>query len=250
MSEAMGSDPDIIPLEAEPSSAPKPVVCRMCFAKRIEKNAPCPNCGFDERAGLRPDTLVGSKPIGKKGLVCAKCGYKLQGLRSLRCPECGTVAQPPSVRDYDKAESRRIFIESYRTPLLMLLIGGGILFLVAMFALGPVGAGAYMLKYAVEVPIGLIVFLACCALWIGFDAPLHLTALRLAAIYTVVDLTYLTLATFFPILFLPWIITIVVYVGLLAEMLEMDWQDAAMVGVLTYVAKALIGIAIFAAMMG
>lgn len=242
-------DPMVIPLE-EPADERKPIVCRMCFAKRLERDSPCPSCGFDERAGLSPSTVIGKRPIGKSGMTCAKCGYDMTGLPSPRCPECGTVVIAKNRRAYDREESRRIAIETYRTPLLMLGIGGGILFLTALFTAGFAGAAILMLSYAVQVPIGLAVFLFCCMLWIGFDAPIHLTALRLAAIYTVVDLVYHVIGYFLPFPILTWFIAVIVYIGLLSELLEMEWQDAAMVGVLTYAAKVIIGLGIIAMLIG
>jgi hypothetical protein len=68
------------------------------------------------------------------------------------------------------------------------LIGTTILLVVIFTSDEPRGYGIfYGLQLAIGVPIGVVAFFLCCLLWMGFDAPMHLTALRLVGVYALTD---------------------------------------------------------------
>ena len=160
------------------------------------------------------------------------------------------TAERDRPRQRDAAWSRRRMRWEYYKPLLMILIAGGILLTIIGVMHDPTTAVVTALFYLiVEIPIGLVVFWLCSILWIGMDAPLHLTALRLAAVYAVADLVGFVLG-FIPILFVGWLLMLFVYIGLLMDMLDLDAPDAIGLAIATFLVKFAIISVIYAAFMG
>ncbi len=146
--------------------------------------------------------------------------------------------------------SRRRMRWTYRKPLLMILIAGGILLTIIGVMHDPVAAVVTAIFYLiVELPIGLLVFWSCSTLWIGMDAPLHLTALRLTAVYAVANLVGFVLGLT-PIPFLGGLFMLFVYVGLLMDLLDLDVRDAVGLAIATFLVKFAIISVIYAAVMG
>jgi len=234
--------------DLDPTLPPEGVGTRVCSNchRRVPGDARrCPLCSFDPKSGLDERVYVGGVPLGKDGLTCQQCGYIMRGASAPRCPECGAVAEGRSVRMTNARYSRDVAREAYRTPLIMLAVALPII-VFGQAALGGWVAGAIaLLSYAVQVPVGVAVFWLCCLIWVGFDAPMHLTALRLAAIYSVVDLTIIVAGIALPGL-IAFVIGVVLYIGLLSQFLEMEFTDAIIVGFVTFVAKIVIVMAIVA----
>jgi hypothetical protein len=95
------------------------------------------------------------------------------------------------------------------------------------------------------VPVGMAVYFIVCYLWIGFDAPLHIIALRLAGIYAVSDASRVLLMLipgFGPILaiFGP----LLIYIGLLMKLLEIEIVEAVVLGLSTWFVKIIVAIII------
>jgi hypothetical protein len=136
---------------------------------------------------------------------------------------------------------------AYMTPIVMLVIGLTVTSLLLAAQHGLIVVPFYVLSYAIVVPIGVGVFLVCCALWIGFDAPVHLIALQLAGIYAVTDIAWVLL-DFVPYggLFL-WIVPAAIYIALLAALLDIEVVEAVVVGLLTYAVK-IIGVLVLSAL--
>ncbi len=233
---------DLAPSANEPKVAP----CPNCGRPVNENAAVCVSCGYSKAHGrilTESDVPKSADPPRGVRQQCKKCGYDLRGLKVPKCPECGTVNTRPTRRERDKETSVEVARETYRKPLAYLVIG-----LIGMFLIRALeqGGGAshvvgYAIGYAIQVPIGLAVYWVCCLIWIGFDAPVHLTILRLAGIYALVDLIG-TVIGFVPILggVIGWTIALFFYVGLLMDLLEMDLQDTIIVGLLTYLVKAIV----------
>jgi hypothetical protein len=239
------ADVDIGYALAEEQAAAAPVArdtatCMGCGVLMAPGAVLCTRCGYDTRAGAQVKTSKGKG--GPKR--CEKCGYDLTGLKKPKCPECGTVFTLG--RDYNKEReefSKDTARWAYLKPLIMFGIGAGIMLMVGGASQGGWGAALYLIKYAVEVPVGVLVFWLCCLVYLGFDAPMHLTALRLAGIYAVTDVVGLV-AGFVPFPILPMVITLTVYIGLLMDLLDLDIQDAVILGFITGAAKMYAGGAI------
>ncbi len=237
---------DVFDLAPEPSS-PKTSPCGNCGRPVSEQAVVCVGCGFSKQLGrvLTPDDAPKSEdlPRGKR-IQCKKCGYDLRGLKTAKCPECGTMNAVPSRRERDREDSAKVARDAYLQPALMFIIGALIstityaAYVSHMGGNPAVGAMGYLVYLGVSVPIGVIVYWTCCLVWIGFDAPIHLIALRLAGIYAVTDVGY-GLFAFVP---LPWWaengVVGFIYIGLLQHFLDMDLEDAVIVGLLTFIVKA------------
>jgi hypothetical protein len=181
-------------------------------------------------------------------------GYGLESSDVPRRAPTGAQAPPahPALeraarqQKWMEEEKRRAVRSAYLVPVLMLLLGAGAVTAIFLLHEGSGAAALYLLSYVISVPIGVAVFLLCCAIWIGFDAPVHLTALRLAGIYAVTDLARV-LVSFVPYGgILLWIIPLAMYVSLLARMLEIEWTEAVIVGVVTWAVKMIIVLVILA----
>lgn len=236
---------DVFDLAPDPKES-KTAPCPNCGKPVSAQAAVCVACGFSKQLGrlLRPSDTPKSDdlPRGKR-IQCKKCDYDLRGLKTARCPECGTINTNPTRRERDKANSAEIARETYLKPLMYLAVGllGMCLIHAFRFGGGPDAVVAYGLGYAIQLVIGLIVYLSCCAIWIGFDAPMHLTVLRIAGIYALVDLIG-TVLSFIPIMggIIGWIVGLLIYIGLLMDLLELDIQDTVIVALLTSVVRRIV----------
>jgi hypothetical protein len=203
--------------------------------------ATCEGCGCPLRADL---------------VVCTRCGYH-RGLKQQISTKRGSDGPPPRplppsekdrwLRDYSKRMARREYVK----PVAMLVVGAGIVSLVLLAQHGPQRAVAYLLSFLVSVPIGVAVLWLCSLLWIGFNAPMTLNALRLAGIYAVIDVIMLMAAAGsasgnLPLCLAGVLLSGVVYIALLIEMLDLEPVDAVAVAVATFAAKVYLFLALLA----
>lgn len=243
-------DDDILSLAEDDSPPPPPpsIPCPCCSRPLAPDAVVCVGCGFNRNTGERAGTEAPGKPRRRKGgegpkpLLCAGCGYNLHGLRSARCPECGTVnVVRTSRRERDREESRRRAKRAYITPACML--AGGLAATAIILGSSSVAAiPAYLLVFAIGFVVSLIVYLVCSVIFIGFDEPLPLTAMRLAGVYAVVDALF-AIISLLPFGFLGWVVISIVWVGLMVEVMEIETLDAVIFGVLSFIAKVLVVIA-------
>lgn len=223
----------------EKTEMPAMKTCSVCIRPMAPGTVVCMNCGHDTRKGIQTSSLV-QKTRTKKGereLKCPNCGYDMTGAPGLTCPECGhrvDIARPDR---HIKSARNDTVRDAYRKPILMILIGlVGVSLFMSMFGQGD-DLPTYFLFYAISVPIGILGFFLCCMIWLGFDAPWHLTALNLAAVYAVTDLVQ-ACAGLIPIPLVPLLISLLCYMGLLSSMLDLEWEDTWLVAVVTFLIKA------------
>lgn len=226
----------------EPAAEVKPQMraCENCTKSINAAVSVCPYCQYDARMGP-PGKLKG--PIH----ACENCGYDLAGLPEPICPECGTKNPRKSARRLElERESREAVRRAYKRPAIMLGVGLLGLILLSLIAGRPSDLLFLGIWYVLGVPVGLGVYTACCYLWIGFDMPLHLIGLRLAAIYAVVGLVGSVVGRLhlYTMLALP--IVLVTYVSLLIQELDLEFQDAVIFAILTGFATGTIGFIVFA----
>lgn len=226
-------DLDALKRVAEPQRPRELRVCPACGKAREKDSVICINCGFDERAGFQRGTGVGASARTGGTTTCIKCGYNLKGLKQPRCPECGTVVVRQTEKERLAEESKKLARSTYLRPVYMLL--GGLL------AIGISGVihgatatyfGVLLVQLFVGVPLALLVYVGCCAAWIGFDAPIHRVALSLVGIVAIVNAIYsaASLVPYAPITFGA---PAIVYMMLLMTELDLDKQDAIIMSVLT-----------------
>ncbi|MCW5765744.1 MAG: hypothetical protein KIT68_07195, partial [Phycisphaeraceae bacterium] len=217
-------------------------MCPACARAMLADAVICTQCGFDTRKGFQKGTGVGADSR-KPGITkCPHCGYDMRGLRDAKCPECGKLALPKSHKERSKEASRQSAISAYRTPAIMFVVGIAIsLVCIAMRAqnLGLDTATRikyYLVDYVIAVPAALLAFCIVGWLWMGFNAPLHLLAIQFAAVFAVSDAVSNVLFMSLPLtfLFFGWVLSVITYVGLLMQLMEMDVEDAIMMTVFMY----------------
>jgi hypothetical protein len=239
--QAPESSPEDLPFEI-PQAVEGLAVCPQCQSSIPFGASLCIQCGFDTAKGKTLSTAVGiEEPDTPKGTPasgkCVKCGYSLRGLKSPRCPECGHLSTPMDIKERMRATSRQTARWAYLKPLIHFAIGILILSFIAAGSDEPAKlAAGYTINMVVGIAIGVLAFFLCCLIWMGFDAPMHLTAIRLAGVYALTDAAA-ALLSFLPLLLISWMITLALYIGLLAESLELDLQDAVLVGLVTWFIK-------------
>lgn len=234
---------DALQLEDAPPEPPAET-CPMCHRRKLPDHEQCVHCGFSPRHGLQKSNVPGASTTSSSALTCRQCGYDMTGLPSPRCPECGTVTRMQSRRALHDAIASDVLRETYLTPLLMLVIGASVTSVILLMNEGATEVLYYLASYLISVPVGVGVFLACCVIWIGFDAPIHLTALRLAGIYAVVDAASEVLG-FLPLGLLSYIFLLLLYMALLSQLLEIEIVDAFLVAVLTGATRLAIGAVLY-----
>jgi len=212
--------------------------CPVCFREIRPGETMCVSCNYDSTKGLTEETQVGRRPLGKEGLVCINCGYDLRGLRQMRCPECNQhIAPRPEKRQKAGAFRDEATREAYVRPLLMLSIAGGLWLLWAAAASGPVVVPFYLIYFAAQVVTGVIAFFLCSALIFGFDAPWHLTTLRLAGIYAVVNLANLAITQILGGSFFLRLLLLAVFIQMLMSLLDLDLTDAIITGLVLFLLR-------------
>ncbi len=138
-----------------------------------------------------PPQTKGGK--GKKGgpaaeFLCRHCGYNMAGALTMRCPECGKMNMSPK-NDALIDTEREVRRNTYLRPVVLTAIGliGSLIALIA----GGVGVEAYVVVFGfwlLSVPVGLLTFWICSLIFLEYDAPFHITAMRLSGIYACVGI--------------------------------------------------------------
>lgn len=228
------------------------VICTRCGHNRmtgepVGVNVPPP-------AGEDPDQPRPPKPPKP----CKKCGYDLTGLKSARCPECGTVnARLRSGQLTEKQTLKRM----YTIPLVLTAIGVVVVLLIDFIVgaitgssvttswatAGAASALSYVILFPLMLSVGFVVYVVCSMMFIGFDEPLGVTFVRLAAVYALTDVAQ---AIIRPIPFIGWfavnwVIVGTIYVGLLMQIMELELEDAWFIAVLSFLVKLVVTVGAF-----
>lgn len=132
----------------------------------------------------------------------------------------------------------------YIKPLVMLVIGGGVVMALLTFAgsgdpdelSGPAAALLYPVRLVFALFFGVAGLWLAAKLWLGGVGPLGLAILRLAGIYAATDLIPIIAA---PLQFLGWFVYLVCYVGLLAWLFDLEAIESMMLALITFVLKIL-----------
>lgn len=241
-------DNGIIPIADEPEESGarrKPRGCPACQRMVPAGAVICVLCGYDFRKGFQPGRGAGAGVIRPGVLTCPTCGYDLRGLKSPKCPECGETASAAAVKDVAK---RRTAEEQYRFMYILpwAMLGSGLF--VSAVVLAATGRSAaipwYMVLFAGQLVSGFIVYVACGLLWIGFDAPLWLQAVRLGGISAVM-MALRVMASLLGARFFAFGITGMfgllilgtLYCWMLAVLLDLDFEDAWLLAAMIYVGQ-------------
>ncbi len=246
------SDSGVIPIDLEGVVLPGTnELCPGCGMPCSSNAIVCLGCGFNRRTGMfTADELNAAqdptKPTAKKKFSCSKCGYSLDGLKTPQCPECGTINTRERGKLDRQSLSRQIVRDTYLKPAIIALIAIVGLAVLALVQRSPVFALFCGVWIAGSVIVGTGVYFMFCLLWAGFDAPMHIAAIRLAAVYGMTTLVGETLDMFLirPVV---WIATILVYYGLLMSLMEIDeWKDALLLTVFMTIGRFVVFMIIIA----
>lgn len=259
---AVSADPGADPIDSEadtydiapPEVEPQRIACPACLAPMPAASRRCPACGHDRRNPPPPKPNHAAPVRQRPAHTCRHCHYDLSGIGHLeRCPECGN-AIPRNFNEHNAALAEQVAREAWRKPLLMLAVGFAVA-VAATFIEGLVEGGTlqgaqdalvYGAVFGGEVIFGLLAFMLCAFLWLGMDQPIRLAMLQIAGAYAVADAVWvgMTLLPVGPFGLILWIIWIAVYIGLLADALDLELNDAILVAVFTGVAKIVVGVLI------
>lgn len=178
---------------------------------------------------------------------CTNCGYSTAGLPQPKCPECGHIIKPKSRLEHLAETSKETTRAEYLRPIFY-FVGGLIgLALIHLIRGDPFALLVDSLSVIIQVPIGVGVFWLCCLMIFGFDAPMHLTALRLAGIYSVVGAVG-TLVDLFTIGIVTFVVTGIVWIGMLMSELDLEIQDAVIYSLMSNFIMFVVGLALGAMM--
>jgi predicted Zn-ribbon and HTH transcriptional regulator len=218
---------------AIPLASDTPSPCPKCKATMPAGAVLCVACGHGSERFVSsppPDPERLTRPSRLRFTVpakCPHCSYDLKGIKSERCPECGELITPAALRRFQNEKARKeVYIRSYAIPAVLLLIGLAVWVPIYAWEYGAADVVIHIVARAIAVVLGLVAYFICCLLWMGFDAPWHLTTLRLLAIQNFAfgvtsGLDYIGLGGI--IGFIAWIL---VTYSLLMSLMDMDSQDA------------------------
>lgn len=236
---------DDLPLGVEfEDTTPRTKPCVNCGERAPKSALLCSSCGFDFATGK---VAQFPKTAGRR---CIKCAYDLSGVKSARCPECGTFNSDASRKALLSQRERTDNIRAeYTKPLYMLLGGLLVTTVVALLSGGTLGPTlvALLLQFAISAVIGTIAFFLACLVWIGFDAPFHLTTLRLLGIAAVCEAVW-QVTVRIPVPLVASGALLITYVGLLQSMLGLDLQDAIIFSIVNWMVKLFVVITILTAL--
>ncbi len=204
-------------------------ICASCGYNRVTGMAIGEHGGgTPPPAGTTPDAVPAKKK--RKTVKCVQCGYDLAGLKEPLCPECGTLN---SKYARAKAEERQTLRAMYIKPAIMAAIG--LVFACAIFAVRGLPVGFYLLYYAAAVPVGFVAYVLLSIAFIGFDEPLGVTFVRIAAVLAVADACTNAIDAIPYIGWYAWPLEGFIYTGLLMSVMELDFEDARIVALVTFI---------------
>lgn len=221
--------------------------CPVCMHTLAPGAKICISCGYDMDKGIQSSTHIersaSKKHKGKRGYLCANCGYDLEGLRDPVCPECGTRVNISRRAKLDADIKSQVFHEEYKKPLVWFAVG----FVVVGIALAikgePMGFAGYAILLALQLPFMLIGLWLCQLTFLGEMGNIPLNTVRIAsalALGNAVD-------EIVPIAFFFITPGTLVYVGVLMDLFDIDISDAVGVAIVMFVTKVIATfVAIFA----
>lgn len=167
---------------------------------------------------------------------CPRCGYDVRGLRRPRCPECGTVLTRGELRRIRNEQAvRESLRHAYLRPVLIAAVSAFILGGILVFRYGAAGLPGLVVGLSAGTLAAMVVYLLCGLLFLGFDPPLRLVALQLAAVVAGTSLAYAVFG-WFPSMLLAYGIPGFICVLMMHGELDLEIQDAALAGAPTALA--------------
>lgn len=208
--------------------------------------------------GLEPEEPRAKSPAYRpptadphaQAIPCRKCGYDIRGLSAPRCPECGTslregvssgkvIEEKPSLKDKPALYAGVLAAIGFVANVMLgcLFADNGESFVTNAIAIS--------VQTVILLGISCAVFLLCAMTWIGWSSFFLATMLQVCAAYS---LTFAASNLFhlIPIFIIPWLLSIIMLVGLLVELVDLELQDAVIVALLVILTRVLISAALLA----
>lgn len=176
--------------------------------------------------------------LDAKPLPCPECGYDLRGLRDDTCPECGLKLTYGVMRRAQDARS------GVRPPsgidkksIIMAVIGLTLSAAIGWLSNGSTGFLSLGADFVLTVAIGWVVFFVSSIAWIGFDQPLRTTLLQTIGAFGMFAGIWAVM-TLIPVPGLVRsVIGFLILTALLADALDIDYQDAGIIAIVVSVMK-------------
>lgn len=232
-------------LDLEPVALPESNVkpCAGCGRPMQPGAVICVACGLNQVTGQSAGlTLLGaedgqgaaagasSRPVR----VCSKCGYDLTGLKTPRCPECGTVSVKKRGIDLDREAAEKAYKWEYIKPLIILGVCGAIETAILFHNYRGMALLEATVIVLARVPVGIVAYLACAFAWLGFENTFKLTIVKLLGVFAAVSLAT-TVSLLIPFGFYRLSLSFFAQVWMLSDLMDMEYSDAAFVSAITSV---------------
>lgn len=231
------------PLEIAPDEHPreKPRVSCPACARMMDADAQiCVDCGYDHRKGFTEHSGIGAGGVIGGGIECPYCGYDLRGLKQPKCPECGNLIEREDLVRTPRKIKVPITREMIVRPLIMLVCGLIVAGTVQWLGVSPKATLQYLVGFPIVLGCGMLAYLMVASWILGFDLPMRVVTLKMAAVYACVD------AALFASALTPWWLALLPLIGiaywlLLAKELDLDWTDALILAALAFVIRVVVG---------
>jgi hypothetical protein len=182
-------------------------------------------------------------------MLCVSCGFSRAGGAAGRRLRTVTGTEKPAKvpRDVERAQAKHAHRMEYLKPVIMFVASFAVIAGVLIAKDQGAAIPVMLLAFGVNVVIGLVMFWVCTLVYVDYEGPVLLTALRLLGIYGVCEVADLVMRSYFPIPVLRWAVPAFIYVGLLADMLDLELAEAVVVALVTWIVRLFIAIYVLVA---
>ncbi|MEM8757330.1 MAG: hypothetical protein AAGF47_06070 [Planctomycetota bacterium] len=197
----------------------------------------------------RPPSDPELAAMNAKKLPCPTCGYELRGLQRGVCPECGTKLGFSTLSKAKAKQAGRSasawFDRKAAVYAVLGMVAGAATWAIAEDPV--VGPLAFGVDFVLTVAVGWVVFFVCSLMWIGFDQPLRMTLVQVVGAYGAFAGVWTVLGTIPFFGFFAFLISGLVLVGLLGDLLDIEYKDAFVIALISAVAKRIVEISVWSA---
>ncbi len=162
---------------------------------------------------------------------CPECGYDLRGLKKPQCPECGLLLTRSVLRRmHDEKIARETVRSAYLRPAIIFAVFAALLGGTLIYRYGSDGLLALLAGIPGGTIAATITYILCGFLFLGFDAPLRLVVVQIAAVVAGTSFTYAIMG-WLPSILLAHFVPAIICVFMMHSELDLDIQDAAFTGI-------------------
>ncbi|MFM9995238.1 MAG: hypothetical protein ACKVU4_05495 [Phycisphaerales bacterium] len=221
--------PDPIPMEPQPPGRPAD---RRAQAPTI----PCPGCGW---------------PVAADAVLCVRCGQRVRGDAQLatRMDKAEELAALPpavgSIRWRNEGVNDYSLAREMLKPTIWLAIGLTATLLLRAHMPGPEDVLPHLGRFGILVGGSLVLWVAARFIYLDQEVTVVTVILGIAAALACSDAIQHVVRYATPVALTAWPIGLVLCVGLLSDLLDMEVTEAAFLGVVFYGLKIMLKISLF-----